>query len=102
MREKIEDALLQMGISPNRKGFGFIVDAVELLANNDLCDGMGSIYEIVAETRETTYGAVERGIRGAIAKASRESYWWTKMGLSPGTTNGKFLSALALLIKRES
>ena len=46
MREKIEDALLQMCISPNRKGFKFIVDAVELLANNGLCDGMGSIYEL--------------------------------------------------------
>ena len=102
MREKIEDALLQMGISPNRKGFEFIVDAVELLANNDLCDGMGSIYEVVAEARETTYGAVERGIRYAITKASRESDWWIKMGLSQKTTNGKFLSALALLMKRES
>lgn len=102
MREKIEDALLQMGISPSGKGFVFIVDAVELLANNDLCNGMGGTYEIIAEARETTYGAVERGIRYAIAKASRESDWWIKMGLSQRVTNGKFLSALALLIKRES
>lgn len=102
MREKIEDALLQMGISPNRKGFEFIVDAVELLANNDLCYGTGDIYKIIAEARETTYGAVERCIRGAITKASRESDWWIKMGLSQTATNGTFLSALALLIKRES
>lgn len=102
MREKIEDALLQMGISPSGKGFGFIVDAVELLADNDLCNGMGGTYETIAEARETTYGAVERGIRYAIAKASRESDWWIKMRLSQRATNEKFLSALALLIKRES
>lgn len=102
MREKIEDALLQMGIAPSRKGFDLIVDAVELLANNDLCDGMGGIYEIIAEARETTYGVVEGNIRSAISKASRESGWWRKMGLSQKTTNRKFLSALALLMKRES
>ena len=68
----------------------------------DLCDGMGSLYEIISESRETTYGAVERGIRSAITKASRESDWWIKMGLSQRTTNGKFLSSLALLMKRES
>lgn len=100
MRNKIENALIEMGIYPNLKGFDYICEAVEVLQKNNrnmkIVDG---VYREVAEKVGARSVNVERGIRHAISKADRTSdSFKTYIGIDDAT-NSTFLHTLALRMK---
>lgn len=90
MRRKIEDKLLELGITPNLRGFYYICYAVEMVMAEPeakLCQ----IYELVAKKANTSWRNVERGIRHSVNKASKDKH----------IKNSEFIYGIALLIKRE-
>ena len=102
MRKKIENALIEMGIYPNLKGFGYICEAVEILENNNrdmkIVDG---VYREISEKIGVTKLSVERAIRHAITKADRKGEAFKKYIGIENATNAAFLHTLALRMKEE-
>lgn len=70
MRNKAIDALLELGIPANTKGFQYITDAMELIAENkELQYQTYCLYEEVARLHEgATATRVERAIRHAFSE----------------------------------
>lgn len=90
MKIIIEDKLLEIGITPNLKGFRFICEAIEMILNEPdikIC----LMYELIARKYNSKLFIVERNIRHCVQKASGENK----------ETNSEFLYRMALLIKRE-
>lgn len=98
MRKKTEDKLLQLGITPNLKGFSCICEAVEILSKESDIKTT-ALYEIVGKRFEITGSMAERRIRHAISKALL--FELEKNGFS-GTKNSEFLYTLTLIVKREA
>lgn len=72
MRKKVGDALLRLGITPDLKGFNYIIDMV------DMIDKEGDIkivngYAIVGKKYNAEGSRVERAIRHAISKINTSS-----------------------------
>lgn len=105
MKNRAINALLEMGMPADIKGFEYIVDIMIIyIDENARHDGMISIYEKVAEKRNTTVSRVERAIRHAFKivfdKGNLEA---VKKYLSFGnTTNGNLLHVLYLRLEQES
>lgn len=98
MREKIEEKVLELGITPNLLGFSYICDAVEYVVETGNY-GMGDIYYNVALKHEyANTQRVERAIRHAITKVSRDM--WRGMG-GKGMRNSEFVYTLAWMMKKE-
>lgn len=99
MRRKIENALLELGVTPNLKGFDYICRAVEIISTSKertkIVDGL---YADIAKEFGTTKTRVERGIRHAISKI--DVCAWNNYGGS-GLKNSEFLYTLALKINQE-
>lgn len=100
MRKKVENALIEMGIYPNLKGFGYICEAVEILEKNNrdmkIVDG---VYQEIAEKVGVTKLSVERAIRHAIAKVDKNGEAFKKYIGIENITNSVFLHTLALRLK---
>lgn len=103
IRERASETIIGFGIHPNRKGFDYIGDAIEVFANT----GNSSIatmplYEQIAEKRNTSSSSVERAIRAAIevafAKGDRDA-WNKYFGLN-GNKKPKNKEFLAMLYFR--
>ena len=103
MRRKIEDRLLELGIKPNLKGFGYICDFIELIIDDEERKfKMMYLYSVVAKKNNTTSTSVERSIRHAISKINFEC--WNERyvhSTRSNLTNAEFLYTLALRIKQE-
>lgn len=100
MRRKTENVLLELGITPNLKGFDYICKAVNYISA-DRTIKMGTVYEFIAEDFGTTYSRVERTIRHAISKMDKDSEAWKKyMGIK-NTTNSAVLYALAMKLQED-
>lgn len=67
-RQAVSDILLQLGMDPSLRGFGYIVTSVEILLQNPeaIHSIMDTLYPDVAKKHNTTGSRVERSIRHAL------------------------------------
>lgn len=72
MRKKVGDALLQLGITPDLKGFNYIIDMVEMIDKGEV-DKITEAYKTIGKRRNETGTSVERCIRHAISKINTTS-----------------------------
>lgn len=100
MRKKVENALIEMGIYPNLKGFDYICEAVEILEKNNrdmkIVDG---VYQEIAEKLGVTKLSVERAIRHAITKVDKDGEAFKRYIGIENVTNSVFLHMLAVRLK---
>ncbi len=106
MRNKAIDALLELGIPANTKGFQYITDAMELIAENkELQYQTYRLYEEVARLHEgATATRVERAIRHAFSEIT--AYKNTEvvekwLSVSGRMSNGNLLAILYMRLSRE-
>lgn len=101
MDNVLQEILLRIGITPNLKGFNYIIQAVKLLHENE--DKYSyitkSLYPEIAKMNHSSYQKVERCIRHAITKAINQDYGdiEKELGTSPykiKMTNSEFLYLL--------
>ena len=102
MKNKIQKVLLELGITPNLKGFNYIRRMVEIVKSDELNEkSVFGIYQEIAEEYKTTALCVERSIRHAISKADKESDVWKKYVGLKDVKNSKVVYTLALNITEE-
>lgn len=103
-KQKIEDVLLKLGITPNINGFGYITDAILIMSEDDDLKMMELYYEIAKRNHCKTH-QVERSIRHALQKSRSFSksdpeiveYY---LGFAD-TKNSASLKRLLLILQRE-
>lgn len=72
-RKYIEYKLMEIGVSPAYKGFGYIVDSILILGDPEWnCNKITLVYDKIAKTHKTTYKRIEKDIRYAL-KAARNT-----------------------------
>ncbi len=102
MRNKIEDTLFELGITPNLKGFDYIRRAVEIiLTSKERPDIVKGLYKNIAKEYETTGTGVERAIRHAFSKMDVESEAFIKYFNSDRMTSSTLLYTLAYKLKED-
>ena len=104
MKNKAINALIEIGIPADIKGFEYIVDMMVMYQDEKLRHaGMAEKYKAVAEKRNTTASKVERALRYAfsIALASGNQEALMKYLSSANTTNGSLLHVLYLRLEQE-
>ena len=69
LRQRVGDLLIDFGISPSYTGFNFIIDSVEIFAENPNIKGQ-DIYEILAIRYKCTSSYVHKSIINAFSKLS--------------------------------
>ena len=97
MRKKIQDTLLELGVTPNLKGFNYICDAVEMI-NKEGRIKVTYIYDKIARDNNEKTMRVERAIRHAISHVNEET--WKSIG-GAGLKNSEFLYTLELITREE-
>ena len=95
---KIKSILLELGITPNLKGFKCICEAVSYIIENDNAK-IKDVYEYVAKNLGYAIPNVERAIRHCISKANKTSETWDKYIGCKKVTNSTFLFILALKLE---
>lgn len=99
MREKITQKLLELGIKPSLKGFYYLVDAIEICAD-DRNAMIGDVYKQIAESNMSTYSRVERSVRHAITKVDFSSKEIVEfLNANKRLTSKEFITIFALKIK---
>ena len=104
-RNTIREYILKIGITPELKGYEYIIDAVEKLIaapNTKLI----KLYSDIAKSHNSTVGSVERAIRHAIGTVFKE-YGGIELAekifscriVSGILTNSKFLALCAENLK---
>lgn len=106
MRNKAIDALLELGIPANTKGFQYITDAMELIAENkELQYQTYHLYEEAARLHEgATATRVERAIRHAFSEITAYKNTETVekwLSVSGRMSNGNLLAILYTRLSRE-
>lgn len=104
MKNKAINALLEMGMPADIKGFHYIVDAMCLFENTEWRSGkITGLYAKLAEINDTTPSRTERAIRHAfslvIEKGPLEAV--EKYLTLQNTTNGNLLHVLYLRLAQE-
>lgn len=98
MRERTEDLLLELGITPNLNGFRYICEILEILSEKPHAK-ITLLYEAIAKKNGLKSGKqVERGIQRAILHADLTVIEDVLKKQTP--TNSEFLYTVALIIKR--
>lgn len=69
LKDRVGDLLITLGVTPALKGFYYILDAVEIVANNPNIKTM-DMYEIIAIRHNTEARRVDRSLRHAFSKIS--------------------------------
>ena len=104
MENKIEDALIAMGIPASISGFDFIKEAVLILDRDGMKVKWVGVYAEIGEKRGKTVSQVERAIRHAfeVARSVRGDYDSVNhyIGFS-NTNNASSICLLYRTIKRE-
>lgn len=104
MRKRVTDALIEMGVPANLRGFQYIVEAMEIYANDEsyVTSKKLALYSEIAKKHGVTVYSVERCMRHAFAKAvvygnlnSLNKY----MTAAQKPTNGNLLACLYLKVK---
>ena len=98
MKKKIQDTLLELGVTPNLKGFNYICDAVEMI-NKEGRIKVTYIYNKIARDNNEKMMCVERTIRHAISHVNEET--WKSIGGGTGLKNSEFLYTLELITREE-
>lgn len=63
-RNRVEDALFDMGVPANHRGFDYIVDAMEVIEKEGCTvSATNVLYPAIAKKNKTTPSKVERAIR---------------------------------------
>ena len=104
MKNKAINALIEIGIPSNIKGFRYIVDAMVLFEDEGIRFGKTTfLYKKIAEMNETTPSRVERAIRHAFAIVLTKGNLETveKYLTMQNTTNGNLLHVLYLRLSQE-
>lgn len=66
-KEQIEDALMELGVTPRLKGFNHIVDSVFLIdKDNSYIGEIGELREAIALQNSITPSKVEKNMRHAL------------------------------------
>ncbi len=103
MRRKIENALFELGITPNLAGFDYIRLAVEIIQNSkEKMKLVGGLYVDVAKEFKTTNIRVERAIRHAFSKMDIESAAFIKYFNTDKLTNYALLYTLAYILREDN
>lgn len=104
MRKKTIDALIELGVPANMKGFHYICDAMEIYAADEtyLTAKTCRLYQEIAEKHATVASKVEKCMRHAFDRAvtygnldSLNAY----MTAAQKPTNGNLLACLYLKLK---
>lgn len=104
MKKKAADALIEMGVPANLQGFFYIMDAIEIYAQDEsyITSKQVALYQKIADMHNTSWTGVERCIRHAFEKAvtygnldSLNKY----MTAAQKPTNGNLLACLYLKLK---
>lgn len=69
LKDKVGDLLISWGVTPSLKGFYYILDAVDIFANNPEIKAMDML-EVIAIRHNTESKRVERSLRHAFSKIS--------------------------------
>lgn len=101
MRKKIENALIELGITPDLSGFGYIVEFVFIISSAVSKIPTIVVYEMVAERKATTATRVERAIRHAFSKMDKSCGAYKKYIGIDKSTNSAFLYTLAYKLKED-
>lgn len=105
MKNRAINALLEMGMPADIKGFEYIIDIMLMYGDENVrYGGIMKTYELVAEKRNTTVSRVERAIRHAFSivlnkgelEAIQKYLSFNHMG------NGNLLHVLYLRLEQES
>lgn len=99
MENKIEDALIDMGIYPHLVGFNYICRAVSYIMENSSVKTCG-LYEMVAKDCGITARRVESAIRKAFSNADEESEAYKKYIGIKRSCNSEMLYTFANRLKR--
>lgn len=107
MDKKVGDILLELGITPNLKGFTYILELVDLI-NNDGLMKITAGYQIVAKRHDIKkWETIERSTRTAIGKANADSESFKEYfeefvnEKTKKVPNGVFLFTLAFKTKED-
>ena len=101
MKDKIQEKLILLGITPNLKGFHYVCEAILLIIENPAIqyEITAGIYGSLALKDNVAPATVERCIRHAISKVDKD-----KKEKWCGTScpkNSEFLSVFAMKIQKE-
>ena len=104
MKNKAINALIEMGMPADIRGFQYIVDAMEMFVNKEVRTGkVTTLYYEIAKMHNTTASRVERTIRHAfsvvLTKGNLESV--EKYLTLQNHTNGNLLHVLYLRLSQE-
>jgi len=103
MRKKVTDVLIELGVTPNLKGFDYICRAVEIISNSKKrMDIVKGIYADIANEFDTTSSRTERAIRHAFSKVDKESEAYKKYIGIDKTTNSTLLYTLAYRLREDN
>lgn len=104
MKNRAINALIEMGLPADIKGFHYIVDAMCLLESTEWRNGkITALYAKLAEINDTTPSRTERAIRHAFSLIIEKGPLKTveKYLTLQNTTNGNLLHVFYLRLKQE-
>lgn len=104
MKNKAINALIEMGMAADIRGFHYIVDAMQLFDDKEHRDGKITVlYNTIAKMNNTSGSKVERAIRHAfgtvVTKGNLKNV--EKYLTLQNTTNGNLLHVLYLRLTQE-
>lgn len=97
-RNKVENLLFDFGISPNIKGFRYIVDAVMEYENYK---PMMNVYVDVAKKNKDYHTNVERSIRHAFSKLDFQDRRIAEFFGDTKKSNGELIATIHLKLSRD-
>ena len=100
MDKKIKNVLIDLGITPNLKGFNCIVEAVIYIMENNDAKTI-DVYEHVANKLGCRAVNVGRAIRHCVTKAERDSESWRRYIGIKRANNSTFLFVLAMKMEED-
>ena len=100
------NALIEMGVPANLKGFQYIADAMELFKEDEIWMRSGSttlLYKKIAAINRDSASCVERGIRHAfsVALTKGDLFAVEKYLTMQNTTNGNLLAVLYVKLSQQ-
>lgn len=101
MRKKVENALIELGVTPDLNGFEYITEFVWIISSAVSKIPTTTVYEMVPERKGTTALRVERAIRHAFSKIDKNSGAYKKYIGIDKSANSALLYTLAYKLKED-